>query len=91
MRALYLKELKDNRASNTITISGDQAHHLNKVVRVKVGEKVLLLDGEGLVVEADIESLDKKDVKLKILKSDFVEPNEPRFDLAFCIPKEECM
>ena len=33
MRALYLKELKDNRASNTITISGDQAHHLNKVVR----------------------------------------------------------
>ena len=36
MRAVYFKEFKNEVNSDVITLKGDKAHHLQKVVRVKL-------------------------------------------------------
>ncbi len=80
MRAIYLKDLKNGSDGNLITITGEKAHHLQKVARVKVGEKVLLLDGNGLTIITSVESLGKKELQVKVIESKSVEPSNLIFD-----------
>ncbi len=88
MRAIYLKDLKNEIKNNLITIRGEKAHHLQKVARVKVGENILILDGRGFTVEAIIESHGKRELQVKVVESKLIESNKPNFDLAFCTPKK---
>ena len=88
MRALYLKDLKSEIHKNIVTISGEKANHLRKVVRIKVGEKILLLNGNGFSAEGLIESYNKKEIQVKILELKHKETKGPFFDLAFCTPKK---
>jgi 16S rRNA (uracil1498-N3)-methyltransferase len=73
--------------NSTIVISGERAHHLN-VVRVKVGEEILILNGRGLKFFAKIINITKKDIALKIFKFERSTPNDI-LDLAIATPKKE--
>ena len=88
MRAIYIKDLKNEIKKGLITVKGDKAHHLQKVARVKIGENILILDGRGLTVTAKIESHGKRELQVKIIESNVIEPNKPSLDLAFCSPKK---
>ena len=88
MRAIYLKGVKDEIDKDIITIKGEKAHHLQKVARVKVGESILILDGNGHTVKALIESHGKKELQVKVIESKSIELHKPTFDLAFCTPKK---
>ncbi len=69
-------------------VSGDEAHHLSRVMRAKVGDHVVLFDGCGHEYKATIEEVSKKSVSLTIDSCQFVEdPNRPEIVVACALPK----
>jgi 16S rRNA (uracil1498-N3)-methyltransferase len=63
--------------NGSICITGKQAKHIVNVLRMKKGEKLILLDGKGQLFESTIESLHRKGVKVKINKSIAHPPSSP--------------
>ena len=47
-------------AENTVSVDGEEAHHAIKVMRMGIGEEVLLADGDGAWARGSIQSVDKK-------------------------------
>jgi RsmE family RNA methyltransferase len=52
----------------------EEFHHLAKVMRVRVGETIEIVNGQGELAEAELLSLDKKSCELKILSHRKVPP-----------------
>jgi 16S rRNA U1498 N3-methylase RsmE len=50
-------------------LKDESLHHLVNVVRMKVGENLLLLNGQGLAVETLVEGISKREIKLKKIKA----------------------
>ena len=48
------------------TLEGDEAHHLLRVRRGKVGERVQLFDGQGLRADATVREIGKRSVRLEL-------------------------
>lgn len=49
-----------------LTVEGDEAHHAIKVVRIEVGEELLLVDGTGLWAQGRVHAIDKKFFTLEV-------------------------
>ena len=45
---------------HTLTLTGNEFHHLSKVLRLKAGEEISLLDGRGKEAICRISGIDKK-------------------------------
>ena len=58
---------KEKIISGEIVISGGDATHIAKVLRMEPGESLTLCDGEGTDFDAEIISATKEEVSLKIL------------------------
>ena len=54
-------------------LTGDNAHHADRVLRMTAGEELLVSDGNGAWARCAITSISKKSVNLNILESG-VEP-----------------
>lgn len=52
----------------TLEVTGEEAHHAIKVLRVALGEELLLADGGGAWVRGSIESIGKKSFKIDVLE-----------------------
>ncbi|MDO8518559.1 MAG: RsmE family RNA methyltransferase [Deltaproteobacteria bacterium] len=50
----------DELESGSCTITGNEAHHLARVLRVRPGEKIQITDGQGKLYEGKIESVGKE-------------------------------
>jgi 16S rRNA (uracil1498-N3)-methyltransferase len=87
MRAVHLPDL---HIQDKYQLQGDPLHHLLSVVRIEAKEKLLLLSGQGLVVETQVESISKKQIELKFLSQKKVERGY-QFDLALGMPKREAL
>ncbi len=87
MRATFVPDLA---IQNEYSIIGDSHHHLVHVIRLEVGENILLLNGKGLVVEAQVEAISKKEVRLKFLSEKMGE-RAFELDLALGMPKKEAL
>ncbi len=48
-------------------VEGEEAHHLLKVLRARIGEKVALLDGQGRVLEGIVSGIQAKKAYIKVL------------------------
>ena len=66
MLTLFLVDKLED--SNLIEIAGDEAHHAIKVLRVSVGEEILISDGAGNWVRASVENIEKKTFTAKVLE-----------------------
>ncbi|MDD0854648.1 RsmE family RNA methyltransferase [Halobacteriovorax sp. GB3] len=86
MRAVFLNEFKSG--DDIAEITGDSAHHLVKVVRIKPEEKILVLNGLGDHFECDVQSVSKKSVTVQILAQKKLEKKH-NIDLALCPPKKD--
>jgi 16S rRNA (uracil1498-N3)-methyltransferase len=64
-------------ASQPIVLTGDQAHQIRRVLRLRLGERVELLDGQGHAYEAILIALGETDAKLQVVSRWEVE-GEPR-------------
>lgn len=64
MRAILVKDLNDSQS--TFVITGDDAFHLIKVIRIEKNDPVLILNGKGLSATATVHSVTKKEVFLTV-------------------------
>lgn len=88
MRAVLINDLNISDDAQIINVDGDNAHHLIKVVRIKNGEEVLLLNGNGLRAKSTVLSVEKKSLTLKIKSFETLKPNL-LIDLAIGLPKKD--
>lgn len=65
MRSVFIEE--SFSAGSLVYLNNARAHHLINVLRVKTGDEIMLLDGNGLVGEGKIIELSKRDVKINCL------------------------
>lgn len=86
MRAVYLKNL--DISDNEIVLTDDKAFHLLKVVRVKVGEKLLVLNGLGIKAYSTIIACDKKSVTI-VVNERQTECRRSFIDLLLASPKKD--
>jgi len=72
----------------TAELSGDEAHHLTRVMRQKCGDLVTLFDGAGREFRAEITDLRKDRVVLRILETRLVDAEpQRRVTIAVSLPK----
>lgn len=60
---------KTDITENIATISGEEAQHISRVLRMKKGDKVTLCDGEGMFYEAVLSDFSDKTVTAEITSS----------------------
>jgi 16S rRNA (uracil1498-N3)-methyltransferase len=75
-------------ASDTAVLAGGEAHHLLHVMRAKPGDQLLLFDGSGQEFLAQVESLGRSQVELRILERRAIDRELPlRCVLGVALPK----
>jgi len=74
-------------ANGRFTLSGDEAHHLLRVLRVKPGEHIALFDGEGRQYSALIERADSRSIEGIIESQITALPPLINVHLYCCVPK----
>lgn len=79
---------KDAFGLNPVIISGDEANHMIKVLRMKEGEFLTLFDGDGNCAEGEIEKIENKTVYVKVIKR-YQSESEPQLKITLfqAIPK----
>jgi 16S rRNA (uracil1498-N3)-methyltransferase len=55
-------------ASQPVVLTGDQAHQIRRVLRLRLGERVTLLDGQGYAYEAMLIALGETDAKFQVVR-----------------------
>lgn len=73
--------------TNSITLKGDEFHHLIKVMRTRVGEGVEVINGKGVLAKGVLKNVEKQVATLEILEA--TDKNKPELSivLAQAIPK----
>ncbi|NOX54745.1 MAG: 16S rRNA (uracil(1498)-N(3))-methyltransferase [Planctomycetes bacterium] len=72
----------------TISVAGPEAHHMAHVLRCRVGDQVELFDGRGTVALAEIETVGRHAVTLRLLHRHRFEQDETSsVILATAVPK----
>ena len=72
---------KSDITENTAVITGEEAQHISRVLRMKKGDSVTLCDGEGMFYEAILSDFSDKSVTAEITSSRKAE-TEPEVKLA---------
>lgn len=90
MRAIFYPFLKEN-TSNTIFVADESAKHLH-VVRVQLGEKILVLNGSGLKALTRVTGISKNQIELSVDSlTDLTEDSKSNHKISLAIgnPKKE--
>lgn len=77
--------------SDTLTLTGSEAHHCRNVLRLEPGDKVVLFDGCGHELTAEIASADVSEIRLRKLHEAQTPPLRCQITLAQAIPKGKNM
>src|SRR3984893_2529675 len=81
----------ENCNSGALTLAGLEAHHARDVLRMRVGEKVVLFNGRGHEITAEIVDLSGDEVRLRRLQETETPPLRCRIMLGQAIPKGKNM
>jgi 16S rRNA (uracil1498-N3)-methyltransferase len=87
MRAAYVPQLTP---AATVALTGEVVHHLVNVVRLEVGDELMLLNGQGLQLTGTVELASKKELRVKILEEK-VHQRSVSLDVALGIPKKDAL
>lgn len=71
----------------SLSLSGREAHHALHVLRVRRGEAVTVLDGEGLICECVVEELGRDHLSLKVIERRSSAPLPSQITVLQAIPK----
>ena len=72
-------------------MAGSEAHHARDVLRMRAGEKLVLFDGQGREITAEIVDLDGDEIRLRKLHEAETPPLRCRIVLGQAIPKGKNM
>jgi 16S rRNA (uracil1498-N3)-methyltransferase len=70
--------------SRGLSIRGEELHHLSKVLRKRIGETIIVVDGKEHAYKAAIDSISKSSAECKILET-FRHFNEPDIELKLAV------
>lgn len=90
MASLYLIpqiDAQDAVAGGTVRITGDEARHAISVARLRVGERVSVGDGAGLIVEGVVASTDAGELDVTVERTRHEERASPELWLAQALAK----
>lgn len=79
--------LEPEKWNTPYTLEGQEARHLGKVLRLRPGDQVRLLDGAGRSGEFSIAAIAKNSVELELLREEHYEKPAPRCFLATAYTK----
>jgi len=74
-----------------LALSQEEAHHCLDVMRCSVGNRIIVFNGEGIEVEAEIVEASKKQVQLKTVLVSQTNPPPARLTIGQAIPKGKNM
>lgn len=86
MKVLFAPELAT--VENSLELEGDQVHHFSRVLRGRVSDRVLVRDGVGVSLVAEVASIGKKKIQLNILEKS-VHTRDLVREIAIGVPKKE--
>jgi len=69
------------------TLSGSEAHHALHVLRLRRGERVVVLDGAGHELLCEVRELTRDTVELALMQKNFIPPLPYQLTLLQAIPK----
>jgi 16S rRNA (uracil1498-N3)-methyltransferase len=73
-----------------VELSGDEAHHLSRVLRLPVGERVEIFDGKGRAAPAEVMDIRKRSVILTVTGPAVTTPRPlPAIHLLVAAPKSD--
>jgi 16S rRNA (uracil1498-N3)-methyltransferase len=78
-------------SGQSITISGEDVHHIVKVLRMKTGDELLLCDGKGAEYSAKIAQVNKSDITVEVKARSKREIRYPLITLGQGLPKSDKM
>src|SRR5437763_10224405 len=81
----------ENWNSGALTLAGSEAHHARDVLRMRMGEKVVLFNGRGREITAEIVDLGNNEIRLRKLHEAETPPLQCRIVLGQAIPKGKNM
>ncbi|MFL6519080.1 MAG: 16S rRNA (uracil(1498)-N(3))-methyltransferase [Chthoniobacterales bacterium] len=76
---------------DAIVLTGAEAHHGRNVLRLDAGDKIVVFDGRGHEVTAEITSVDSSQIRLRKLHQAKTPPLRCQITLAQAIPKGKNM
>ncbi len=59
---------EENRSGETILITGDDVNHIRNVLRMSVGDRVVVSCGKGMDYECEIAEIRNQEISLRVLK-----------------------
>lgn len=71
----------------TLALSGPEAHHASQVLRVREGEPVTVLDGQGSRFQCRAESVRSRELRLAVEQVEKVPPRQCQLTLFQALPK----
>ncbi|NDD05631.1 MAG: RsmE family RNA methyltransferase, partial [Proteobacteria bacterium] len=74
----------------SLKLGAEESAHCAKVLRMKPGETICLIDGSGTVAEAVITTVLSKGTEVRIIKKDFYH-KKSRITLAFGLTKPQAL
>jgi 16S rRNA (uracil1498-N3)-methyltransferase len=89
MHRFYISPENWNPAA--LTLAGPEAHHAREVLRMKAGEKLVLFNGQGREITAEIVDLTGDEIRLRKLHEAETPPLQCRIVLGQAIPKGKNM
>ena len=81
----------DDWNPDALALSGTEAHHARNVLRLQPSHKVVLFNGRGREITAEILSVDAREVALRKLHESTTQPLRCRITLGQAIPKGKNM
>lgn len=81
----------ENWSSDSPLLTGGEAHHARNVLRLDAGDKVVLFDGRGRELTAEIVSTGSSEIRLRKLHEAKTPPLRCQITLAQAIPKGKNM
>lgn len=81
----------DQCRQNTLKLSVTDAHHAANVLRVRVGERVVVLDGAGQELMCAIESIAKEEVTVRVQQRNHIPPLPYQVTLVQALTKAKAM
>jgi 16S rRNA (uracil1498-N3)-methyltransferase len=87
MELFYLPELNENQT--IVRLTGDEFHHLSKVLRFKVGDEIYISNGNGLIAKAKLIKISRDTCESEILEIQRFERRKTRLIALLPILRQE--
>jgi 16S rRNA (uracil1498-N3)-methyltransferase len=77
----------DQCRGNRLTLTGSEAHHAANVLRLRPGAEATVLDGAGKVIACEVETVTKREVHLRVVRTETIPAMPCRITLLLAVPK----